>query len=132
MLTLFAALITFCHGLGTDNKWFMTDTVRSKLLTLLEADECTAAWPNVENCVEWWTDEDEKLRYVLTNSIPPYEVAPYCPFGVGKGYCLPDGATNCSNFYGLTCPAQKGAPATGDVEVPQVMLYAFNLYPNLA
>lgn len=130
LLFVLSALIALNAGLGTDSKWFMTDMVRTKLLTMLTADECTASWPNVDNCVEWWEDTDEKLRYVLTNSIPPYEVAPYCPFGVGKGYCLPDGATNCSQFYGLTCPAQKGAPATGDVEVPQVMLYAMNLYPD--
>ena len=97
---------------------------------MLQSDECSASWPNSKNCVEWFVDEDEGLRYVLTNSIPPFEVEPYCPFGVGLGYCLPAGATNCTQFYGLVCPAQPNAPSNGDVEVPQIMMYAFDLYPD--
>lgn len=119
-----------CNALGTDEKWYSTELVRTNLLSMLATDSCTAPWPNTTNCVEWFTDTDEQVRYVLTNSIPPFLVEPYCPFGVGKGYCLPDGATNCSQFQGITCPGQQGAPPTGDVWVPQVMLYAFDLFPD--
>eukprot|EP01084_Bolivina_argentea_P033270 61561_1 len=135
MSTIFISLIILSlynlnNAIGSDEKWYMTDLVRSKLLTMLSDDECTTQWPNIKNCVEWFTDEDEKVRYVLTNSIPPYPVEPYCPFGIGKGYCFPAGATNCSQFYNLTCPAQAGSPPTGDVETAQIVLYGVNLYPN--
>eukprot|EP01084_Bolivina_argentea_P033269 61560_1 len=122
--------LALSHNGKRDSKWYMTDLVESKLLSMLTDDECTSQWPNCANCNEWFVDEDEGLRYVLTNSIPPFEVAPYCPFGVGKGYCLPAGATNCTQFYGLVCPAQPNSPPTGDVEVPQIMLYAFPNAPD--
>jgi len=122
--------IALTNALGADENWYSTDLVRANLQSMLATDSCTAPWPNTTNCVEWFTDEVEQVRYVLTNSIPPFLVEPYCPFGVGKGYCLPDGATNCSQFQGLTCPGQQGAPPTGDVWTPQIMLYAFPLFPD--
>ena len=66
----------------------------------------------------------------MTNSIPLYHVEPYCPFAVGKGYCIPGGSTKCPQFRGLTCPAQKGAPKTGDVPVPVSQLYGFPMKPD--
>jgi len=71
-------------------------------------------------------------RYLLTNSIPNYKVEPYCPFNIGEGYCFPNGATNCSVFYNLTCPQHNNISYTpyGDVPVPQWMLYKINMTTN--
>eukprot|EP01084_Bolivina_argentea_P173246 300068_1 len=108
-----------------------SESVEKALHKMLNDDECTAFWPNVTHCVEWWTDTDDNLRYCLTNSIPPYHVEPYCPFGVGKGYCMTgENHDNCTQFYHLECPAQEGAPPNGDVPVAQIVLYGVDLNPD--
>jgi len=117
-------------ALATDEEWYRGETVESMLEELLSTEHCHSAWPNTENCVTWRVDERKQLRYVTTNSIPPYHVDPYCPFAVGKGYCIPGGSTTCRQFRGLKCPAQEGAPSTGDVPVPVVQLYGFPLKPD--
>ena len=73
----------------------------------------TTQWPNFTSCVEYGIEGDS--RYVHSNSLPPFSVAPYCPYGVGNGYCM-KGETDCP-FHGMVCPAQEGAPATGDIPV---------------
>ena len=42
------------------------------------------------------------------------------------------GATHaeCQQFYGMICPAQEGAPSTGDVPVVQIVLYGVNPNPD--
>ena len=37
---------------------------------------------------------------------------------------------SCAAFRGMKCPAQKGAPPTGDVPVPIIILWALTLYPD--
>lgn len=132
MALLVAVFITvqLANVFARDTEWYMTDMVKTMFEEMLAEEHCHAAWPNTENCVTWRVDEKEEIRYVMTNSIPLYHVDPYCPFAVGEGYCLPAGSTKCSQFRGLTCPAQKGAPATGDVPVPVSQLYGFPMKPD--
>ena len=42
------------------------------------------------------------------------------------------GATHaeCQQFYGMICPAQEGAPSTGDVPVPMIILWGFDPNPD--
>jgi len=67
-----------------------------------------------------------KSRVVVSNSVPPFQPAPYCPYGVGGGYCMPHEA-DCP-FAGMVCPMQEGAPADGDVLVPQHMTFTVPLH----
>ena len=69
------------------------------------SDECFEPYPNLMNCM---TDTimENGTRVVETNSIPPYDFEPYCPFGVGAGYCFdPPGSFNCS-WGAMVCPQQ--------------------------
>eukprot|EP00755_Sulcionema_specki_P035290 Sspe_Gene.104612::Locus_81227_Transcript_4_5_Confidence_0.583_Length_1223::g.104612::m.104612 len=104
--------------------------------------ECFAGqWPNLTTCVKWTTDEAKGLRICESNNVPPYHVYPYCPFGVGEGYCNapPVGnSTDCPPFRGLVCPCVPGSgrgcpsgnPSTGDVMVPIYQRFEFPLRPD--
>jgi len=115
---------------ATDESPFHQITsVEGALARMLAQDNCTAAWPNVSHCVEWWEDDD--TRYCLSNGIPPYEVKPYCPFGVGKGYCMTGkNHDKCAAFFDWHCPRQNGAPPEGDVPVFYITLYGLPLNPD--
>jgi hypothetical protein len=73
-------------------------------------DEClNKKWPNIENCAIWNVLENENIRTLESNSVPPYYVEPYCPFGIGEGYCqspIDGSSTDCSIFHGITCPCK--------------------------
>ena len=73
-------------------------------------DEClNTKWPNVQNCAIWNVLENENIRTLESNSVPPYYVEPYCPFGIGEGYCqspIDGSSTDCSIFHGITCPCE--------------------------
>jgi hypothetical protein len=73
------------------------------------------------------------------NSIPDHnehgeafkQISPYCPFGVGGGYCLPQ-ETKCF-FAHMKCPNQSIAEnmsLSGDVPVPYQIYYEFPLNPD--
>ena len=97
-----------------------------------ESSNCMIPWPDVVNCSIWFEDISTNKRYLLTNSIPVYFVAPYCPFGVGDGYCFTGkDHKNCSVFKNMTCPAQAHREnTTGDVVVAQLILFSIELNPN--
>jgi len=124
------AILQLGNVFAWDDDWYMTDLVKEMFVDQLSTDHCHAAWPKTENCVSWRVDEEKEIRYVMTNSIPLYHVDPYCPFGVGKGYCLPGGSTHCPMFRGIVCPGQRGAPSTGDVPVAVSQLYGFPMKPD--
>jgi len=42
---------------------------------------------NWGNCMEMRTDDE--FRYITTNSVPDFYMNPYCPIGLGYGYCVP-------------------------------------------
>ena len=46
----------------------------------------TGAWGN---CVEM-TEGTDGYRYVSSNSVPNHYMNPYCPLGIGLGYCIGD------------------------------------------
>eukprot|EP01084_Bolivina_argentea_P033267 61557_1 len=129
IFAIYAALLTLTssHDQPPNSK-----SVQRALNQMLNDDnDCMASWPNVTHCLNWWIDPDDNLRYALTNSIPPYPVKPYCPFGIGKGYCMTgENHDSCSQFKGMECPAQPGAPPTGDVPVAQLVLYGVPLNPD--
>jgi len=99
----------------------------------------TNVWPNAENCVLWNVDEEKGVRTCESNSIPPYFVEPYCPFGLGEGYCnspVEGDTTDCTVFHGMTCPCvegSRGCPTTslvGDVVTPIYQRFEFPLHPD--
>ena len=95
-------------------------------------------WPNVENCVLWNTLPDVGLRTVESNSVPPYHVEPYCPFGIGEGYCnspIEGSSYNCTIFKDMKCPCEPGTEAcfateAGDVLTPYYQYFEMPLYPD--
>ena len=96
-------------------------------------------WPNVENCVLWRTWPELGIRTVESNSVPPYHVEPYCPFGLGEGYCnspIEGPSDNCTLFSGITCPCiegTEGCPTStlvGDVLTPHYQYVEFPLHPD--
>ena len=93
------------------------------------ASNCVAPWPDAVNCIVWFDSPLDNKRYLLTNSVPIYFVEPYCPFGVGDGYCF-DGEDHkgCKQFGNKTCPSQAHREnTTGDVLVASVNLYGIDL-----
>ena len=70
------------------------------------------------NCVQWTTKDG--YRYLSSNAVPDYYFDPYCPFGLGAGYCI---ANEPCPFPTLQCGVTKsrGYTANGDVWVPQLM-----------
>jgi len=105
---------------------YITTVVRNK------HSKCQREYPNSTACFLWLVDFANRERYLLTNSIPGYKVEPYCPWGIGKGYCFPDGATNCTPFFDMTCPVPNDLSYSplGDTPVVQWILYNVSLERN--
>ena len=74
-------------------------------------DECLQGrWPDVTNCAEWNIRIDEGIRILKSNSIPPYYVPPYCPFGIDEGYCqspTQGDSADCDVFRNMKCPCKE-------------------------
>ena len=96
-------------------------------------------WPEVQNCVAWNILEEEEVRTLESNSVPPYYVQPYCPFGIGQGYCqspIQGDSTDCDVFRDMTCPCEEGSMGcetstdVGDVLAPAYQYFEFPLYPD--
>ena len=96
-------------------------------------------WPDVQNCAVWNVSGDKAIRTLESNSIPPYYVPPYCPFGIGEGYCrspVRGNTTDCDVFLGLICPCEEGTTGckkstnVGDVVTPRYSYFEFPLYPD--
>lgn len=102
------------------------------------SDECfNSTWPNLASCVVWY--ETENFTVMESNNVPPYSVEPYCPFGMGQGYCQSpnDGnSTECDPFDGMICPCVENSTdacsstLTGDVMVPVYQLFNFPNSPD--
>eukprot|EP00091_Calanus_sinicus_P000240 TRINITY_DN1017_c0_g1_i6.p1 TRINITY_DN1017_c0_g1~~TRINITY_DN1017_c0_g1_i6.p1 ORF type:complete len:328 (-),score=87.70 TRINITY_DN1017_c0_g1_i6:133-1032(-) len=73
---------------------------------------------------------DEEFRYITTNNVPDYYMNPYCPIGLGYGYCVPQEVT-CF-FPDLTCGEDNGEGTTeyGDIWVPQLAHFKIPLVGN--
>ncbi len=79
-------------------------------------DDCfSKAWPDVQNCAKWSTGRSSDanasssahVRVLESNNVPPFFVPPYCPFGLGQGYCQSPSqgnSTDCAPFAGKVCP----------------------------
>ncbi|KAJ1454640.1 hypothetical protein M885DRAFT_521580 [Pelagophyceae sp. CCMP2097] len=104
-------------------------------------DYCFEPWPNHSNCAKWSIDEARGLRLLESNGVPPFEVQPYCPFGLGQGYCgspaSGHNSTDCDPFAGMLCPCVGGraCPAAtpalrGDVLVPIYQYFEFPVSPD--
>lgn len=88
----------------------------------------TGAWGSCTNYTE-----DDDFRYMISNSVPSFYFNPYCPLGIGYGYCI--GEEECV-FDGLVCGdnasvgASAGFTPYGDVWVPYLSYYAVTKHPN--
>lgn len=75
----------------------------------------TGAWGS---CVA--TVEDDSYRYFTSNSVPSHFFPPYCPLGIGLGYCVAND-DDCA-FDGLVCGdvtsvgSSRGFTPFGDVK----------------
>lgn len=111
----------------------LIDQINNDISTMLDDEsKCMIPWPNVVNCATWYESKKTNMRYLLTNSVPVYFVPPYCPFGIGDGYCFSGSDhKNCSTFFNMSCPAQTHRKDTvGDVVVAQLFLYGIPSNPN--
>eukprot|EP00756_Hemistasia_phaeocysticola_P012165 Hpha_TRINITY_DN15176_c0_g22::TRINITY_DN15176_c0_g22_i1::g.127836::m.127836 len=115
--------------------------VEDTTLTSTLPDGClSGAWPNLTSCVKWYDNHLTGKKICESNGVPPYKVYPYCPFGVGDGYCKSPSqgnSTDCKPFDGLTCPCKvgsrscpSGTPSSGDVMVPVYQKFEFPLKPD--
>lgn len=87
---------------------------------------------NYGNCMNMTTDET--YRYITSNNVPDFYMNPYCPIGLGFGYCVQQeiDAGTCY-FTGLTCGDEDNGAGTtdfGDVWVPQEDNYKILLKGN--
>ena len=74
---------------------------------------------------------NSRTRYAITNTVPTFKMEPYCPFGVGGGYCV-SGEQNCP-FEGMKCPSTDprwGVEGKGDVLVPKQIVYSVPYDPD--
>ncbi|KAJ8600383.1 hypothetical protein CTAYLR_000732 [Chrysophaeum taylorii] len=99
--------------------------------------ECFAAWPNLTDCARWSVRGDFKV--LESNGVPPFSVAPYCPFGLGEGYCespaFGGNSTDCAPFLGMSCPCTGGESCPnptpyGDVIQPVYQRFEFPRRPD--
>merc|ERR1719499_2270906 len=83
---------------------------------------------NWGNCVEMTIDD--QFRYITSNNVPDYYFNPYCPIGLGYGYCVPQ-ETHCF-FPDIICGEDNGEDTTpfGDVWVPEVHHFKIPLVGN--
>jgi len=119
-----------------------TDPAEVKGLPKSLPESCFASWPNQTSCAEWSVNETAGIRMLESNSVPPFDVEPYCPFGLGQGYCespaFGGNSTDCDVFAGMTCPCDpdtldacpSNTPDYGDVIVPSYQYFEFPLYPD--
>lgn len=109
--------------------------------SILMNDTCWKDWPDVVSCVEWSVSEKNGTRSCESNDVPPFYVPPYCPFGIGEGYCQSPtvgDSTDCPPFKGKKCPCDPsvdnscppGTPKTGDVMVATYQKFIFPLHPD--
>ena len=76
-------------------------------------------WNVTGNCVEITTDK--WYRYITSNSVPDFYMNPYCPIGIGFGYCTQyEIKHGTCLFPNLTCGEDNGPGTTpyGDVWIP--------------
>ena len=73
---------------------------------------------------------DENYRYITSNTVPDYYFNPYCPIGLGYGYCVPQ-EHHCF-FPELICGEDNGEGTTeyGDVWVAALHHYKIPLVGN--
>ena len=76
------------------------------------------------NCVE--TSLDDEYRYVVSNSVPPYYMNPYCPFGLNNGYCIegepcpfPDIVCGVTTSAGFTTHGDVWVAAKANFKIPR-------------
>ena len=83
---------------------------------------------NWGSCMEMTTDEN--YRYITSNTVPNYYFNPYCPIGLGYGYCVPQ-EQHCF-FPELICGEDNGEGTTeyGDVWVAALHHYKIPLVGN--
>jgi len=82
-------------------------------ITWREANQ-TNNWGNCMNM-----SLDDEFRYITSNQVPDYYFNPYCPIGLGYGYCIPQ--EKVCHFPDLICGENygEGTTAYGDVWVPR-------------
>lgn len=124
---------------GRCQRVVISSTAATRNSTRLNSTCFDKAWPHVDSCVVWWTEGD--LRLMESNAIPPFALAPYCPFGLGQGYCespaFGGSSTDCDPFFNLTCPCTPGnagcpaeTPTYGDIPVATYQRFEFPLRPD--
>ncbi|XP_066923290.1 uncharacterized protein [Clytia hemisphaerica] len=86
---------------------------------------------NYGNCINMTADF--QFRYITSNAVPDFYFSPYCPIGVGYGYCTQYEIDHDQCFFTtLTCGQDNGPGSTqlGDVWVPQRNSYKIPLRGN--
>lgn len=86
---------------------------------------------NWGSCMSMTTDSE--YRYITTNSVPDFMVNPYCPIGLGYGYCTEYEIENDQCFFlTLLCGEENGLGSTpyGDVWIPYKARYKIPLKGN--
>jgi len=96
-----------------------------------DGTEHTAA-DNFGNCMV--TRLDDTHRYITSNNVPDFYYNPYCPIGLGQGYCIPQEYEKDACFFeGLVCGGENmgtGTTPYGDVWVAQEDSYKIKLEGN--
>jgi len=83
---------------------------------------------NWGSCMEMTMDDE--FRYITSNTVPDFYFNPYCPIGLGYGYCVPQ--EEICHFPDLKCGEVIGNGATpyGDVWIPALHQYKIPLQGN--
>jgi len=122
---------------GRDCHEYVTRDIDASEYPEMDPSCLTVTWRNATqeanwgNCFEMRVDEN--FRYITTNNVPDYYVNPYCPIGLGYGYCVQQEIDQGTcPFTDLTCGAENGLGSTayGDVWVPTKSTYKIILKGN--
>lgn len=118
----------------------MLKQAKSRPDSIINNKTCWSSWPDVHNCVQSWVNQTTGYLMVESNNVPDYYVPPYCPYGIGQGYCQSPtvgDSTDCPPFKGKVCPCVKGTKGcpenttdAGDVMVPTYQFFMFPLNPD--
>mmetsp|Transcript_35318 Transcript_35318/g.94621 ORF Transcript_35318/g.94621 Transcript_35318/m.94621 type:complete len:373 (+) Transcript_35318:324-1442(+) len=96
-------------------------------LGIAETLGTSGAWGSCMNM-----SDDGEYRYAISNSLPDFYMNPYCPLGVGYGYCIGD--EDCI-FDGMYCGGESvgdslGYTPYGDVWYPMLSYYKVPMVGN--
>ena len=125
---------------GEEGKMPPPPPIPTELFPDLPYDWCmNITWEEANRDNNWGhcmaESNDGKMRYFHSNTVPDFYYNPYCPIGLGYGYCIDIEIEKDMCFFPdyMKCgntSLGRGTTEYGDVWVPQHNYFAVPMHPN--